>query len=400
VQSHEHYEGLCAAAVSGQIRPDELPVLKEHMQTCAECRHFIGDVGAIVAEAVPELMRRSTPQAKKPAGMVERFVARARSESIPLMMSGKRSGIKRSTKLGYAVLASAAAILVVVLSYRYLKTYQRISAPERRTIEVTDASSTASRHADPELQEEIATLRSQVDSLKAKLGADQVALRTTTDQKGELASQVEEAQRKNDGLEKTLADRDAQTQQLEEKLAKIDADSKAGQAVAEVEGVELNKLREQVETLNAKLRESEELSAAANQAKDLIVARNLHIVDVHDADERGNRKRAFGRIFYTEGESLIFYAYDLADSNKLNAKIKFCVWGERLGATGQPVKTLGIFQPDNENDGRWVLTFNNRGVLAQIDAVFVTVESDKHAVTGPTGKKILYAYLGSKPNHP
>jgi len=174
----------------------------------------------------------------------------------------------------------------------------------------------------------------------------------------------------------------------------------ASPAVEDASGGVPQEVSASLTELVRRLRESEELSAAANQAKDLIVARNLHIVDVHDADERGNRKRAFGRIFYTEGESLIFYAYDLADSNKLNAKIKFCVWGEKLGATGQPVKTLGIFQPDNENDGRWVLTFNNPHVLAQIDAVFVTVESEKHPVSAPVGRKILYAYLGPNPNHP
>jgi hypothetical protein len=63
-----------------------------------------------------------------------------------------------------------------------------------------------------------------------------------------------------------------------------------------------------------------------------VVARNLHIIDVHDRDGNGKNQRAFGRIFYTEGKPLIFHTYDLADTRKLDAKVSFYVGGERLGA--------------------------------------------------------------------
>jgi hypothetical protein len=41
--------------------------------------------------------------------------------------------------------------------------------------------------------------------------------------------------------------------------------------------------------------------------------RNLHIVDVLDVDSKGQDKRSFGRVFYTQEKSLIFYAFDLGD---------------------------------------------------------------------------------------
>ena len=50
-----------------------------------------------------------------------------------------------------------------------------------------------------------------------------------------------------------------------------------------------------------------------------------------------------------------FYAYDLSDPRKLDAKVSFYVWGERLGAE-KPIRSLGIFHNDDANDGRWVLT--------------------------------------------
>jgi hypothetical protein len=130
-----------------------------------------------------------------------------------------------------------------------------------------------------------------------------------------------------------------------------------------------------------------------------VVARNLHIIDVHDRDGNGKSQRAFGRIFYTEGKSLIFYAYDLSDPRKLDAKVSFYVWGERLGAE-KPIRNLGVFHNDDANDGRWVLTFDDPQVLAQINSVFVTVESSKKAIKEPGGRRVLFAFLGDKPNHP
>src|SRR5260370_12641581 len=86
--------------------------------------------------------------------------------------------------------------------------------------------------------------------------------------------------------------------------------------------------------------------------------------------------RARARIWCREGKSLIFYAYDLSDPRKVDAKVSFYVWGERLGAE-KPIRSLGIFRNDDANDGRWVLTFEDPQVLAQINSVFVTVESSK-----------------------
>ena len=75
----------------------------------------------------------------------------------------------------------------------------------------------------------------------------------------------------------------------------------------------------------------------------------------------------------------------------------------RLGAvvarTSKQALNLGIFYEDNASKKRWVLKLDDPKTLAQIDAVFVTVEphggSDK-----PSGKPLLFAYLRVNPNHP
>ena len=40
-------------------------------------------------------------------------------------------------------------------------------------------------------------------------------------------------------------------------------------------------------------------------------ARDLYIAEVYDVGGNGATKKPYGRVFYTKGKSLIFYAYDL-----------------------------------------------------------------------------------------
>jgi len=68
--------------------------------------------------------------------------------------------------------------------------------------------------------------------------------------------------------------------------------------------------------------------SAGRDIRDLISARNLHIIDVYDTDSHGKTTRAFGRVFFTEGKSLVFYAYDLSSGHSAAATYAF-MSGER-----------------------------------------------------------------------
>ncbi|MGA7634564.1 MAG: anti-sigma factor, partial [Terriglobales bacterium] len=76
----------------------------------------------------------------------------------------------------------------------------------------------------------------------------------------------------------------------------------------------------------------------------------------------------------------------------------FQAWGRR-GPDWKQAVNLGIFYEDNASKKRWVLKAEDPKTLAQIDAVFVTLEphggSDK-----PSGKQLLFAYLTFMPTHP
>ena len=73
-------------------------------------------------------------------------------------------------------------------------------------------------------------------------------------------------------------------------------------------------------------------------------------------------------------------------------------WGQQE-ARAESARNLGIFYLDDEKQNRWVLKFDDPKVLAEIDAVFVTVEPPGGSVK-PNRRKMLYAYLNASPNHP
>ena len=54
---------------------------------------------------------------------------------------------------------------------------------------------------------------------------------------------------------------------------------------------------------------------------------------------------------------------------------------------------------DSESNRRWVLRLDDPKQLAEIDAVFVTVEPQGGSQK-PTGKPFLYALLRREANHP
>jgi hypothetical protein len=143
----------------------------------------------------------------------------------------------------------------------------------------------------------------------------------------------------------------------------------------------------------------EKLLTADRDIRELMGARQLYISDVFDVQNNGTPSKPFGRVFYTKGKSLIFYAFDLQAEPEYREAKTFQAWGKPDTSSGKPV-SLGIFYMDNDQNRRWVLKSTNQQVLEQINAVFVTVEPHGGSQK-PTGKPFLEAYLHSlPPNHP
>src|SRR4029077_5704188 len=113
------------------------------------------------------------------------------------------------------------------------------------------------------------------------------------------------------------------------------------------------------------LQRERDLKSAKSEMGELAASRNLHIVDVYDADPNGKRQRSFGRVFYIEGKSLVFYAYDLTNPGPFRANVVFHVWGGKAGVK-EATHSLGILHKDDAGQNRWAMTFDDPNVLGQI----------------------------------
>ena len=339
-----------------------------------------------------------------PSGMTQRFVARARSEGIAISRQTASKMPKRNRLVVFAAIGGLAAVVLIVGFQTLGKPRHSLSGeitapPIKSPVPASAANSQPAQVPDTHLREQLASARAELNALDAKIKAQTGDLASASKAKDNLNSRVADIERENAGLLSDKAQLEGRITQLQEELEKSKSEKNAGDVAMALQDTEIRELRQKVADQTEELGQQQEFAAKAGDVRELVVARNLHIIDVHDRDGDGKSQRAFGRIFYTEGKSLIFYAYDLADPRKVDAKVSFYVWGEHLGAE-KPIRSLGIFHNDDVSDGRWVLTFDDPHVLAQINSVFVTVESSRKAIKEPGGQRILFAFLGDKPNHP
>ena len=265
--------------------------------------------------------------------------------------------------------------------------------PDELEAKLTEVQATleASEEAVSRLQGENATTLLRIGALEKDLGAGraenhalQQSLTRLSDLNAQLASQ-------NDHNAQLLARTQAELEGARVRGSEMEA------AIA-AERAEVSTLSDQLKSQTATITQERELLAAGRDIRDLMGARNLHIVDVHDVDARGKKPKSFGRIFYTEGKSLIFYAYDLDERKLAKANYSFEVWGERLGEPTS-VRNLGILYTDNKAQRRWALKIDDPQQLAEIDSVFVTLQRHE-AGSKPLGQRILFAFLGGNANHP
>jgi hypothetical protein len=150
-----------------------------------------------------------------------------------------------------------------------------------------------------------------------------------------------------------------------------------------------------------RLGDDEQFLASDRDIRELMGARKLYIADVFDVDSGSRTRKPFGRVFYTQNKSLIFYAFDLDHQAGVKNASIFQVWGQKDAEFSEKAHAmnLGILYMDSESNRRWVLRLDDAKQLAEIDAVFVTVEPHGGSPK-PTGKPFLYALLRQEANHP
>jgi hypothetical protein len=254
----------------------------------------------------------------------------------------------------------------------------------RAQIQQRDKTIADLRHRLTEQSAEINQMKTAQARLENDLRVGDASRQDLAGQRTDLAQKLEVAQNSSHALHEKL-----------DSLAQQSAQDAVRAKVLEAKTTDLTQLLHDREVA---LDQKDELLAHDRDIRELMGARELYIAEVYDVARTGETKKPYGRVFYTRGKSLIFYAYDLdqeAEGKKANT---FQAWGRR-GPDQQQAVNLGIFYQDNISKKRWILKCDDPKMLAQIDGVFVTVEPNGGSHK-PSGKSLLFAYLKVGPNHP
>jgi hypothetical protein len=429
---NERYGELCALSVTEALRPEESRELRTHLTTCVQCTVLLGEyqalisqdmagIGAIlfdagkIIETVPEWSRSDAKKAILAHVAQKRSVHR-RAPTPPALQ-------KRHVALRVAAIA---AIFFMVATLSYLVGRQRLARKGRETeqsstsaAQLSSASGsnrsrlTGSLGAEQNSTEAIAKdLRQPIQPPLSSSGADQKKLSDLQTKEGALEKTLEQLGREKAteqervaalSSEKTvlqlqLEQTRTQVQNLTLDLDRVKQESDRDSLRNAGMEAEVNSLREHLRQAEKENDQTAQFLASDRDIRELMGARQLYIADVFDVNQEGKSK-AYGRIFYTKGKSLIFYAFDLDQQPEVRDAKSFQAWGRSDTTRSRPV-SLGIFYLDNSANRRWVLKSDNPDVLEQINSVFVTVEPPGGSKK-PSSRPLLLAYLRSlPPNHP
>ena len=426
--NHERYQEVSAAASIGQASPAELRELERHASECPSCREIYSNYLNIAARQFAD----AAPDEKLSSGdaeacldsdlMTRRFLERAHHEGIVFSEAvGEDSG--DVTPIGPAfrghprwrmpmAIAAAAALAALAGSGLYLgkkdgplRTWLavRLKVPEKpqHSTPISGADQTLAElaAANQVFQRQLEELRGKLKGADARLSAAGADERSTSEDRKRLAAERDSLTAELRSAQEKLSASEAAQAQIQQQNAKLQDKVTEYEATYVASQVKINDLTEQLNERSDLLDRERQLLVHSKDVTELMAARNLHIVDVVDTDARGKSRSAFGRIFFTEGKSLIFYAYDLNEAKMKKANYQYRIWAKREGGDRQ-VKSLGMFYSDDKAQRRWVFKCEDSNVLSEIDSVFVTLEPANSDPARPKGPNLMYAYLRGQPNHP
>jgi len=421
-------------AVTNQTSPEEDQRLAEHLQVCPVCKQTFEHFGQIAAQLYGEAPTSEMAAAafdssredsservkarEKLLGKVRQTINLPLTDDRPVAIAEKRKmawglSLQRTPSWGTWALAAALFLAVCLdltqswLSQRHSREEEAKSATLRREVDELrgELSRLQAAPARPAFEAPTKTMEDGVQKLRADNEAMRQALlnleaarqREVGENVG-LQDRIRLLQSSLEVLQTSRATLEAEKSGLAERVSSLTADLRKSQDEMGGLAARNEELSQESFAHVKSVERQQKLLATDHDIRDILGARSLHIIDVFNVSSRGEFERPFGRIFYTEGKSLIFYAFDLDQQKGLKRGAVFQAWGQR-GLGKEDSRSLGMFYMDDPSQNRWVLKVDDSKALARIDYVFVTDSSRKEGVR-PRGKPLLSAFLNPTANHP
>jgi hypothetical protein len=424
---HDKFKELAALAQAYGLTVSERIELKQHLQWCEACRAISGEYSLLGSEGMAFLAADFGHVSETEAwdyraarSDLSSRIRESESSAVVHAVQPRVASVFWTRNWGARWVATAAACLLVAVgagAYHFGNRHQTVRA---RTPDVAAVSPAPARLQELASEKKTAddllvAQGSQITRLQRQISAEQrdlaglrTALRVAEDHSTKLATakttgdaQFREVSAERDKLAAQVRDAEKAYQLLQTEFTNLRGEhDRALVHLASLES-KIDDLSAATRDQDRRLKDSEQYLASDRDIRELMGARKLYIADVFDVDSGSRTRKAFGRVFYTQNKSLIFYAFDLDRQPGVKNASAFQVWGQKdaeLSAKAHPMN-LGILYMDSESNRRWVLRWDDPKQLAEIDAVFVTVEPHGGSQK-PTGKPFLYALLRKEANHP
>lgn len=442
---HEEWLELCALATGGALEPDERQCLRAHLSDCPQCHdvmaqyrmlgckgmplvadefapaddELIEPPGWEISEALRELFERlDAPSSRAPARSTpSTFPAPPRGAGVRAPVEarpGARPGAWPGAWIGVAAcIAITACVISYGLGRRSAPLPQSLSpsllaqvqslADEKmaldRRLSAESAELVSLERQTSDRQDEIGRLKGRLDSSQSQLDSSRSQLGAITAAKQATDQELQSAGADRDHLAAKLEAAQQAYQVAQRQLADLETERRQNLLHSASLETEVNDLTRRLHESDARVDDDTRYLASDRDIRELMGARQLYIADVVDVDQNGDRRKPFGRVFYTRGRSLVFYAFDLDRQGGMRRASTFQAWAREGSDKARPV-SLGIFYVDSETNRRWALKASDPKLLAEINSVFVTAEPEGGS-QNPTGRPLLYAYLRTEtPNHP
>jgi len=416
---HQGFLELCALAASGNLSEAEGKKLRGHLIACSECREAMKKFAAVVDEVIPELAPELTEDPPlNPSFSQEKaetsFRKRLADEKEP-----ERNGVEADSALSLLVvrrsrgflrhfdrydlwLPMAASVLLCVtlaiLSYRtgrnhgieWARLEERgkpvaeavlANAPAPANTDLQNKELAARNAALADLRREVTQKSSELDRLKALASAQQLALRTTGDDKNGVTQE-------RDQLLRRVSIEEAILQETQERLKHLEQERSEyviRTASLESKIAELSNSLDERERLTS---EQQDLLAKDRDIRELIGARDLSMAPLLppgsfvqiDAKQNRIRKGPFRKSSSESHFARPIYFLDIRTGYA-------CGWCELKDG----VLTL-VPHPDSGVETRTFRFPSEVSVVGRVTAVTMSIEEERFVSLeegreGPTNPK-------------
>jgi hypothetical protein len=359
--AHEEYEKLCAFAATGELTEPEQKRLEEHLRFCLPCREARRQFEQIVNTVFPVLAAEDLEEGIK-GDDVNWSPALAESELFARLQREKHPGnhelaephfpfpfkypFSNNWQNVWALYAAGILLFAALALFGYRLGMVRVGDLAKTTPPAPSIAKEPTA-VGPSLEEQLAEAghareiaRTQIakrDQLIAQLRNR--LLRQTSEiaeiksAENRLRNDVQASQANIRGLsnerselEATLENAQTTSNVLERELATFAQQSAHDAEIARTADAKISNLTRQLQDREREVQERDDLLAHDRDIREVMGARDLYITEVYDVAGTGETKKPYGRVFYTRGKSLVFYAYDLDRQAGLKAASTFQAW--------------------------------------------------------------------------